>query len=150
MMPPTHNPSAALSTERVLAASPQAVFAAFARPDLLAQWWGPSGFTSTFERFEFTAGGRWVFVLHGPDGTDYPNESVFLAIQPDQKIVLEHVVGHWFILTVTLTARGDGTHLTWVQEFRSPDVAEKLRSVVVPANEQNLDRLQAVLASDAA
>ena len=149
-MPPMHNADAALRTERVLAASPQTVFAAFARPDLLAQWWGPSGFTSTFERFEFTPAGRWVFVLHGPNGTDYPNESVFLEIQPDQRIVIEHVVGHWFILTVTLTARGDGTHLTWVQEFRSPDVAAKLRSVVDPANEQNLDRLQALLARDSA
>lgn len=48
-MPPMSDPNAALSTERVMAASPQAVFAAFARPDLLAQWWGPNGFTSTFE-----------------------------------------------------------------------------------------------------
>lgn len=141
-----HGSAAALSTERILTASPSRVFAAFARPDLLAQWWGPHGFTSTFEQFDFTPGGRWVFVLHGPDGTDYPNESVFRDIQPDRQVVLEHVVGHWFLLTVTLTARGDGTHLTWVQEFRSPEVAAALRSVVDPANEQNLDRLEAVLA----
>lgn len=50
------------------------------------------------------------------------------------------------MLTVTLTARGDGTHLTWVQEFKSPEVAAKLRGVVDPANEQNIDRLQALLA----
>jgi uncharacterized protein YndB with AHSA1/START domain len=147
---PAHGSAAALSTERVLSASPQRVFAAFARPDLLAQWWGPSGFTSTFEVFDFAPGGRWVFVLHGPDGVDYPNESVFREIQPDRQIVIEHVVGHWFLLTVTLTARGDGTHLTWVQEFRSPEVAAKLRDVVDPANEQNLDRLEAVLARHAA
>jgi len=86
--------------------------------------------------------------MHGPNGTDYPNESVFKEILPDAKIVIEHVVKPWFVLTVTLTARGDQTHLTWVQEFESPEVAEQLRTICVPANEQNLDRLEALLASE--
>jgi hypothetical protein len=49
---------------------------------------------------------------------------------------------------VTLTARGDQTHLAWVQEFESPDVAAKLRRFIETANEQNLDRLEALLASE--
>ncbi|HEX8212453.1 MAG TPA: SRPBCC family protein [Longimicrobium sp.] len=140
-------PSAALSTERLLSASPRAVFAAFEQPDRLARWWGPTGFTNTFERFEFEPGGRWVFVMHGPDGADYPNESVFREIEPDTRIVIEHVVEPWFTLTVTLAPRGGQTHLTWVQEFESPEIAERLRHICEPANEQNLDRLQALLAT---
>jgi len=139
---------AALRTERSFSVAPREVFAAFEQPDRLAQWWGPSGFTNTFERFEFRPGGRWVFMMHGPNGTDYPNESVFREIQPNTRIVIEHVVKPWFTLTVTLSARGDGTHLTWVQEFESPDVAASLRGLIIPANEQNLDRLQALLAGD--
>lgn len=54
------NPDAVLSTQRVLPATPRQVFEAFKNPTLLAEWWGPSGFTNTFERFEFTPGGRWV------------------------------------------------------------------------------------------
>ena len=141
-------PDAALRTERLFSVAPREVFAAFEQPDRLAKWWGPRGFTNTFERFEFRPGGRWVFMMHGPNGTDYPNESVFREIQPDRKIVLEHVVKPWFTLTVTLSARGDGAHLTWVQEFESPDAAASLRALVDPANEQNLDRLQALLAGD--
>ena len=63
-----NNPNAAVSTGRVLSASPRKVFAAFEQPDQLARWWGPEGFTNTFERFEFEPGGRWVFVMHGPNG----------------------------------------------------------------------------------
>jgi len=74
-----------------------------------------------------------------------PYASVFREIEPDAKIVIEHVKGHWFRLTVTLSARGEQTHLTWIQEFESQEVAAKLRHVVVPANEQNLDRLEALL-----
>lgn len=139
------NASAVLRTERVLRASPREVFAAFARPECLARWWGPKGFTNTFQEFDFRTGGRWVFVMHGPNGVDYPNESVFQKIEPDREIVIEDVVQLRFTLTVTLTARGEQTHLAWAQAFESAEVAARLRAVCEPANEQNLDRLEAVL-----
>src|SRR5580704_3554206 len=143
-----NNSNAALSTERVLSVNPRKVFAAFEQPDRLAQWWGPNGFTNTFEQFEFTPGGRWVFVMHGPNGADYPNEAVFREIQPDTKIVIDHVSPPRFTLSVLLTAHGDKTHLAWIQEFESPEVAARMRSICEPANEQNLDRLQSLLASE--
>lgn len=145
-MAQTFDPNATLSTERVIPATPAEVFAAFARADLLAQWWGPDDFTCTFDLFDFALDGRWVFVLHGPDGADYANENIFREIVPNARIRLEHVVGHWFMLTLTLTPRGDQTHLVWSQEFESPEEVARIRSVVEPANEQNLDRLQTVIA----
>ena len=95
----------------------------------------------------FKPGGRWVFVMHGPNGANHPNESVFREIQPDARIVIEHVVKPWYRLTVTLTPRGDHTHLSWAQEFESPGVAATMRRLTESANEQNLDRLQALLSS---
>jgi uncharacterized protein YndB with AHSA1/START domain len=145
-MSQANDPSASLSTERILSASPPTVFAAFEQPDRLARWWGPSGFTNTFERFEFEPGGRWVFVMHGPNGASYPNESVFREIRPDTRLVIEHVVKPWYMLTVTLTALGEQTHLAWVQEFESPEVAARMRPLSTTANQQVLDRLQALLA----
>lgn len=145
-MSEANHQNAIVTTERLLSARPRSVFAAFEQPDQLAQWWGPKDFTSTFEQFEFKPNGRWVFVMHGPNGANYLNESVFREIQPDSKIVIEHVVTPWFKLTVTLTDCGDQTHLTWVQEFESPAVAAKMRALSETANEQLLDRLQAVLA----
>lgn len=46
-----------------------------------------------------------------PHVYNYANESVFREIQPDTRIVVEHVVKPWYLLTVTLTARDDQTHL---------------------------------------
>ncbi|MCC7422689.1 MAG: SRPBCC domain-containing protein [Planctomycetaceae bacterium] len=132
-------------TERFLSATPQRVFEAFEQPEQIARWWGPDGFTNTFELFEFKPGGRWVFVMHGPNGINYPNESVFREIVPESRVVIEHVVQPLFTLTVTLTAQGDGTHLTWVQKFDDPGFLEKVMHIIGPANEQNLDRLQTVL-----
>jgi uncharacterized protein YndB with AHSA1/START domain len=136
-------------THRVLPFTPERIFAAFARPELLARWWGPSGFTSTFEVFEFEPGGRWRFVMHGPDGTDYPNENVFRELERASKIVIEHVSEPRFVLTVTLIPEGAGTALSWTQAFEDAAIAARVRPIVEPANEQNLDRLTAVLAGTA-
>jgi uncharacterized protein YndB with AHSA1/START domain len=137
--------SAVLHTERLIAATPAEIFAAFEDPATITRFWGPNGFTSTSSAFDFTPGGKWIVALHGPDGTDYPNVYVFKQIDKDQKIVIEHVVDHWFQLTVGLTPQGEGTLLTWDQEFPSAEEANCLRSMCEPANEQNIDRLEAVL-----
>lgn len=142
---PTNRPEATVRTRREVPHPPARVFAAFAAPVLLARWWGPDGFTSTFETFEFRPGGRWTFVMHGPDGAAYPNESVFDAVDEPSRVVIRHLSPPAFVLTVTLAAAGDGTIIDWVQEFADPAVAARMRPLVEPANEQNLDRLQAVL-----
>jgi uncharacterized protein YndB with AHSA1/START domain len=136
---------ATFRTERVLPHEPDAVFQAFARPELLTRWWGPNGFTSTFEIFEFRPGGRWKFVLHGPNGANFPNESVFVELEAPSKVVIHHVSPPRYLLTVTLAAHDAGTAITWNQEFEDAAVAARIRHIVEPANEQNLDRLESVL-----
>jgi uncharacterized protein YndB with AHSA1/START domain len=133
---------------RVLPHPPQRVFEAFARPELLACWGGPSGFSNTFEVFEFRAGGRWKFVMHGPDGSNHANESVFLKLDAPSTLVIHHVSPPRYVLTVTLGTHERGTVISWAQEFEGSAVATRIRQIVEPANEQNLDRLQSALAEE--
>ena len=72
-----------IRTSRQLDAKPEAVFAAIRDPVRLARWWGPDGFTNSFAVFEFKPGGRWQFVMHGPDGANYPNQAEFAEIVPN-------------------------------------------------------------------
>jgi uncharacterized protein YndB with AHSA1/START domain len=111
----------------------------------LASWWGPAGFTNTFEIFEFTPGGRWKFVMHGPDGKSYLNESSFVELVPDKKVVIEHNCPPHFKLTVELTPEKDGTHLSWVQIFDDVQTAQAVKGRAGTANEENIDRLMTVL-----
>lgn len=134
-----------LSTSRTIPFPPKQVFEAFASPDLLSAWWGPEGFSSTFETFDFTEGGRWVFVMHGPDGSDYQNESYFEAIVPESRIVIRHDCPPHFTLTVALTPSEGGTHLTWDQVFDDAKTAQAVKQRAGSANEQNIDRLERVL-----
>ena len=129
---------------RLIDAPREQVFAAFANGVRLARWWGPNGFTSTFDVFEFRPDGAWRFVLHGPDGTDYPNENVFTDIVAHERIVLEHLSAtHHFLMTITLTADGARTRVGWRQVFDTAAEKQRIEHYVTPANEQNLDRLAA-------
>jgi uncharacterized protein YndB with AHSA1/START domain len=134
-----------LRTSRTLPYTPKQIYDAFASADLLALWWGPEGFSNTFENFEFTVGGRWKFVMHGPDGNNYLNESIFVALVPDAKIVIQHTCTPHFTLTVELTPVNEGTHLTWEQVFEDAKTAQAVKQRVGSANEQNIDRLANVL-----
>jgi len=139
------NEDLAVTTSRLVDAAPARVYEAFEDPAQLARWWGPNGFTSTFETFDFREGGAWKFVLHGPDGKNYPNVNRFVELVPAQRVRLQHVEGHWFELTVTLTPEGDKTRIGWRQQFANEEELLLVRDYVIPANEENLDRLEAVL-----
>lgn len=130
------------STSREIKASIEGVFSAIGSPERLARWWGPKGFTNEFAVCEVKTGGRWSFIMRGPDGKAYPNESVFAEVTPS-KVVIDHVNQPKFRLTIGLKASPAGTLVTWEQAFESADVAASVKSIVVPANEQNLDRLTA-------
>lgn len=148
--PASIDPSASaertLLTARLVSAPPLEVYAAFVTPERLARWWGPSGFRNTFHVCEPRPGGTWRYVMHGPSGGDYPNQSVFDALVPGERVVIRHVSGPRFTLTVTLAAEGAGTRVTWRQSFESAAEFESVRGYAAPANEENLDRLEAEVA----
>ena len=121
------------------------VFTGFSDADLLAHWWGPKGFTNTFHEFDFRPGGVWRFVMHGPDGVNYQNKSVFVEIAKPERIVFQHVSGPHFEMTVSLAEDGGKTKLTWRMLFESATECDKVKKFAVDANEQNLDRIEAQL-----
>lgn len=134
----------AFVTHRDIAASPAAVFAAIADPMRLARWWGPAGFSNVFECCDFRPGGAWRYVMLGPEGKRYPNESSFETIEPERRVVIRHVSQPHYRLSITLTpTAGGGTRVDWQQAFDDDRVAAGIAHIVEPANEQNLDRLSA-------
>jgi uncharacterized protein YndB with AHSA1/START domain len=75
---------------RVIDAPRELVFSAFTEVRHLSRWWGPEGFSTTTASFEFRVGGVWEFVMHGPDGTDYPEWITWTEIDPPDRITLLH------------------------------------------------------------
>ncbi|MGQ3013375.1 MAG: SRPBCC family protein [Flavobacteriales bacterium] len=122
------------------------LWAAWTQPEHITHWWGPDGFTSTIHEMDLREGGEWRLTLHGPDGTNYPNRSVFKEIVPLHKIVFEHFNPH-FMTTVLFEPDGEYTLLEWTMVFDTPEQ----RDIIVKAHKaeegqkQNLQRLQAYL-----
>ncbi len=128
---------------KLFEASAAEVFAAMSDPARVARWWGPEGFTNTIHAFEFHPNGRWLLTMHGPDGTDYPNESRFGRIVPDSVVEIEHLSGHHFVLTIQLEDQGPSTRISWQQTFDTAQHYGQVAAFVAVANEQNLVRLAA-------
>jgi len=133
-------------TSRVIDAPRERVFRAFSDPAMLSQWWGPKGFRNTFQQFELKPGGVWRLVMHGPDGQDHANESVFVDVVEPERVVFEHMSGHHFVMTITFTSEGENsTRVGWRQVFDTAAERERIARFVIEANEQNLDRLAALV-----
>lgn len=136
---------------RLICAPREIVFQAFSDPGRLARWWGPGGFTNTFGEFDFFPGGHWRFIMHGPDGTDYPNHSVFDEIVEPERIVFRHLDAvHEFQMTILFSEENGKTRLTWRMLHPTVEKCERVKAFAVDANEQNFDKLEAELATMAA
>jgi uncharacterized protein YndB with AHSA1/START domain len=137
------NPAEIITT-RIFAASHERLLAAYSDPAQLAKWWGPKGFTNTFDEFDFRPGGDWKFTMHGPDGKNYSNHIRFIEVVPAERIVFDHFAPD-FRMTITFVAAQSGTRMTWRMAFPSAEICERFKPLCIPANEENFDRLAAQL-----
>ncbi|HET7152473.1 MAG TPA: SRPBCC domain-containing protein, partial [Candidatus Kapabacteria bacterium] len=78
-------------TMRLLNAPRELVWKVWTEPEHIAKWWGPNGFTNTIRKMDVRVGGEWLFTMHGPDGTDYPNKTVYTKVVKPER--LEYTVG---------------------------------------------------------
>jgi uncharacterized protein YndB with AHSA1/START domain len=81
------NDDADLVIIRVFNAPRELVFRTWTDPRLMAQWWGPHGFTNPSCELDPRPGGRWRIVMHGPDGADHPARGVYREVVPPERLV---------------------------------------------------------------
>jgi len=136
-----------LVVSRVFNAPIDLVWRMWTDPEHIKNWWGPNGFTNTIYKMDVKSGGEWDFIMHGPDGTDYKNKSVFKEIIKHKKIVYEHISGPKFLATIEFEKQGEQTYLKWHMLFETEE--EFIRTVkTFKADEglkQNVEKLQAYL-----
>lgn len=149
---PKENAGRELLVTRTLNAPRELVWEVWTDPGHIKHWWGPNGFTNTINKMELKPGGEWELVMHGPDGTNYYNKSIFREIVRPERIVYEHVSTPKFTTTITFTEQGNKTLIRWHMLFES---AEQLEQVVkvFKADEglrQNVDKLEEYLSAQPA
>src|SRR6187455_998486 len=136
-------PDCEIVTTRIFKAPRKRVYKAWTDPDHLKVWWGPKGFTNTFNTFDLRVGGKWNFVMHGPDKGNYLNECTFVAIREPELLVWDHESKPVFqVEAVFDQIAEDQTRVTFKQKFGSAEECNKIRKFASEKNEENMDRLE--------
>jgi uncharacterized protein YndB with AHSA1/START domain len=140
-----------ISITRVFDAPRDLVWKVWTEPDHIARWWGPNGFTNTIHTMDVRPGGVWDFIMHGPDGVDYPNKAFYHEVKKPERLFYDHGEPggpSYFQVTVTFDDVAGKTKLTMTMLFRTAEernaVAEKYGAV--EGLKQNMDKLGEYLA----
>ena len=101
---------------RIFDAPRRFLFKSYTDPNLIPQWWGPRGFTTTVDNMNMRPGGVWRFVQRGPDGNQYAFNGVYRGIVPPDWLAytfeFESMPGHVLLETVAFEERDGKTKVT--------------------------------------
>lgn len=137
-----------ITATRVFDAQRQLVWSAWTDAKHIGQWWGPRGFTTTTSEMDVRPGGKWLFVMHGPDGTNYPNEITYVEVDPPERLVYDHGPQPRFRTTVTFAERGSQTEVSVQMLFETAEIRNRVAAQLgaIEGLDQTLDRLAEHLA----
>lgn len=76
-----------LTLTRIVGAPRELVFKAWTDEELLKQWWGPRGFTTSECSIDAKVGGGIRIVMKGMDGVLYPMEGNFTEIVAPERLM---------------------------------------------------------------
>ena len=139
-------PDCEIVSTRTFNVSNELLFRAWAEPNHLKNWWGPAGFTNTFNEFDFRVGGKWSFVMHGPDKGNYANECEFIKIEKPSLIAWKrHSQPIFQVVALFEELENNQTKLIFKMLFNTASECEKLKKFVVDKNEENFDKLETEL-----
>jgi len=137
---------------RVIDAPRELVFEAFTEVRHLSHWWGPEGFSTTTQSFQFRVGGEWDFVMHGPDETEYREWISWTEIAPPERIALVHGESRGdpnaFESVLTFTSDGDATRIEMRTVFPTKEVHDEAveKYHAIEGGQQTLGNLAAYVA----
>jgi len=138
-------------TTRLFDAPRDLVFQAWTDPKHIVHWWGPNGFSVTMHEMNVKPGGQWRFIMHGPDGTDYKNDKVYIEVEKPTRLVYDHVTGPKHHVTVTFEAQGNKTLVTMHMVFETAELRDKIVKEfrAIEGAQQTFNRLSDYIGADA-
>ena len=140
-----------LKITRIYDAPVSAVWDAWTDPVQTAKWWGPRGFSITTLSKDLRVGGHWKYIMHGPDGTNWDNKTVYLEVEEFKKLVYDHGGSDdrppLFRVTVLFSEVKGKTKMQMTMTLPSPEAAAETAKFVKQAGGNSTwDRLAEFLA----
>lgn len=144
-----------ISITRTFQAPRELVFEAWTNPKHVVHWWGPTGFTNTIHEMNVKPGGIWRFIMHGPDGTDYPNKIIFKEVIKPKRLTFDH---GWdvedfykdprlFEVEVNFEEKGKATEVLMKMVFKTKEVKDEVveKYGAIEGNKQTMNKLEEYL-----
>jgi uncharacterized protein YndB with AHSA1/START domain len=82
---------ASVTLTRTFDAPRTLVWKAWTDPKMMAQWFGPRGFTNPVCELDVRVGGSLRIVMRGPDGNDYPMKGEFREVVAPERLVFSSI-----------------------------------------------------------
>lgn len=76
-----------LAITRLVDVPASALWRGWTEPFLLRQWFAPKPWTTPVAELDVRVGGIVRIVMRGPDGVDMPSQGVYLAVEPNRRLV---------------------------------------------------------------
>jgi uncharacterized protein YndB with AHSA1/START domain len=128
------------------------VFEAWTNPEHVAKWFAPRPFTLPVCEIDLRPGGRYHYVMRGPDGADYPMGGNFIEIDPPGKLVytdrfeIEGMPARESTITLTFEERDGRTLMTMHTVYESAEDRDAVLAMqMVEGMTQTLDQLAELL-----
>lgn len=136
---------------RVYDAPVKMVWDAWTDPKQVAKWWGPRGFTITTHHKDVRPGGTWSYIMHGPDGVDYPNKTLFHEVEKYSRLVYDHGASDntppMFRVTVNFSENAGRTTMDMTMTLPTAEAAAETKKFIKKAGGNSTwDRLAEHLA----
>lgn len=132
------NKSNEIKINRIYEAPVKVVWEAWTDPKQVAKWWGPRGFTLTTHSKNLKVGGSWTYTMHGPDGVDYPNKTIYYEVEEYRRLVYDHGGSDdrppLFRVTVNFSEIDGNTHMDMTMTLATPEAAEQIKRHIKQAN----------------
>jgi uncharacterized protein YndB with AHSA1/START domain len=148
--PTETDPETSLLVTRVFDAPREDVFALWANPTYVKEWWHPKGFTTPVFEMDFRVGGQFRYCIRS-EGQDRWAKGTYREIVVPERLVLtfqwdsgEHVRIGETLITITFETLGDRTLLTFRQ---APFTSAEDRDSHTDGWAQVLDALGAFMSS---
>ena len=137
-------PDCEIVSSRIVNAPIDIVYTAWTDPNHLKNWWGPAGFTNTFNEFDLRPGGKWRFIMHGPDKKgNYINQCEFIKIEKPTLIAWKRISKPIFqVVAIFEEVSISETKIIFKMIFNSANECNKVKAFAGDKNEENFDRLE--------
>lgn len=135
---------------RVFNAPRELVYRAHTDPALIPRWWGPRDTSTIVDQMDVRVGGKYRFIHHAPDGSEFVFHGEFRELTPPERLVqtsaIEGMPGS--ILEILTFAEENGkTTLTVLDQCPTKEARDAiLASGMEEGLHESYDRLAELLA----